>query len=412
MFSRPLRAAFRLFTLRASARRLSSGLFLAGGLWLATEGARMYSDKVLTDAEREINKSIADLKRKHGDQAMTFPPVTFSGNGMSYRIEFTVDQRRCDVFSLLVTAASLIQEKEGESKIPGQPFVTIKPFRKDNTMTFQVIFQETGANQIKYKGSISIIGEFKTDFPGFRFILEKETEISETDKQLFLKVYELANLATPFSSQRSQTLAQSQKQQSKKKDKSEGLLGSIGNLMGPQEDEKPDDDEVTKKLKEMGVILFAPDNKGFLQGLSWDVLAGYESQKRDIEDTVLLSLTHADVFDEITKATRVRFEKNRAKAVLFEGPPGTGKTTSAKIIASQVGIPLLYLPLESVMSKWYGESEKKLADIFELAGRLGKAIIFIDEVDALAVGRSSVGLSELGNSRGFKENSVYTVKED
>ena len=57
----------------------------------------------------------------------------------------------------------------------------------------------------------------------------------------------------------------------------------------------------------------------------------------------------------------MKLEPNKPKAVLFEGPPGTGKTTSAKIIAQQVNVPLIYLPLESIMSKWYGESEKKFS---------------------------------------------------
>lgn len=102
-----------------------------------------------------------------------------------------------------------------------------------------------------------------------------------------------------------------------------------------------------------------------------------------------MSLTHPEIYDQIAEGTRMHFEQNRAKAVLFEGPPGTGKTTSAKIIASQVGIPLLYMPLESIMSKWYGEAEKKLADVFENAGKLGKSIIFIDEIDAIAGGRDA-----------------------
>jgi len=48
---------------------------------------------------------------------------------------------------------------------------------------------------------------------------------------------------------------------------------------------------------------------------------------------------------------------------------------------------LLYMPLESIMSKWYGEAEKKLADVFENASKLGRSIIFIDEIDAIAGGR-------------------------
>ena len=60
-------------------------------------------------------------------------------------------------------------------------------------------------------------------------------------------------------------------------------------------------------------------------------------------------------------------ETNRPKAILFEGPPGCGKTTSAKIIANQVNIPLIYMPIESIMSKYYGESETRFAEIFEAA---------------------------------------------
>ena len=132
--------------------------------------------------------------------------------------------------------------------------------------------------------------------------------------------------------------------------------------------------EAIDKLHEMGIVIFFPDDKKQMSNLTWSMLAGYEKQKRDIEDTVLMSLTHPEIYDEISLGTRMRFEQNRAKAVLFEGPPGTGKTTSAKIIASQVGIPLLYMPLESIMSKWYGEAEKKLADVFEGASMLGKSI--------------------------------------
>lgn len=68
--------------------------------------------------------------------------------------------------------------------------------------------------------------------------------------------------------------------------------------------------------------------------LDWDYLAGYANVKRNIEDTVLLALKNADVYDKITQVTRMKNESNRPKCVLFEGPPGCGKTTSAKIISN------------------------------------------------------------------------------
>ena len=121
--------------------------------------------------------------------------------------------------------------------------------------------------------------------------------------------------------------------------------------------------------------------------LDWDYLAGYETVKRLIEDSILLGLTHGEIYDQITAGTRMKNETNRPKAILFEGPPGCGKTTSAKIISNQVNIPLVYMPIEAIMSKFYGESENRFAEIFEATKALGKSIIFIDEVDALASSR-------------------------
>jgi SpoVK/Ycf46/Vps4 family AAA+-type ATPase len=127
--------------------------------------------------------------------------------------------------------------------------------------------------------------------------------------------------------------------------------------------------------------------------LTWDYLAGYEKVKRDIEDTCLLALTNGDVYDKITALTRMKNETNRPKCVLFEGPPGCGKTTSAKIISQQVEIPLVYMPLEAIMSKYYGESESRLAEIFEASAAMGSVIVFIDEIDSLATSREA-GLHE------------------
>lgn len=67
-----------------------------------------------------------------------------------------------------------------------------------------------------------------------------------------------------------------------------------------------------------------------MQVVDWGMLAGYEQQKAAIEDTLLLALQHPDVFDEVARGTRKHFASNRPRAVLFEGPPGCGKTTSAR----------------------------------------------------------------------------------
>ncbi|KAK1297513.1 hypothetical protein QJS10_CPB15g01710 [Acorus calamus] len=152
-------------------------------------------------------------------------------------------------------------------------------------------------------------------------------------------------------------------------------------------------EKLIESLEAMGVRAYGLDE---LRGVpttgivSWDNIAGYDQQKREIEDTILLALQSPEVYDDIARETRCKFESNRPRAVLFEGPPGTGKTSCARIIANQAGVPLLYVPLEVVMSKYYGESERLLGKVFSLANELPDgAIIFLDEVDSFAATRDS-----------------------
>ncbi|KEH36940.1 P-loop nucleoside triphosphate hydrolase superfamily protein [Medicago truncatula] len=160
-----------------------------------------------------------------------------------------------------------------------------------------------------------------------------------------------------------------------------------------EETEQPQSvDKSISSLEAMGVKVYGLNEPIGISNseISWDIIAGYEDQKRVIEDTVLLALRSPEVYDDIARGTRHKFESNRPRAVLFEGPPGTGKTSCARVIANQAGVPLLYVPLEVVMSEFYGKSERLLGKVFSLANNLPNgAIIFLDEIDSLAASRDN-----------------------
>lgn len=137
-----------------------------------------------------------------------------------------------------------------------------------------------------------------------------------------------------------------------------------------------------QRLLELGVTIY-DSNDGF----TWDYIAGYEDVKHEMRDTILLPLQHPEIYDRIAQGTRKKYEIVRPKAVLFEGPPGTGKTTSARIIAGESAIQMVYVPIQSITTKWYGESERNLSGIFDACSDLGNSIIFLDEIDSLATSR-------------------------
>jgi transitional endoplasmic reticulum ATPase len=81
------------------------------------------------------------------------------------------------------------------------------------------------------------------------------------------------------------------------------------------------------------------------------------------------------------------------KGILFNGPPGTGKTTIARAVATRAGLNFYVLRANEIVSKWVGESEKNLTQLFETARKHAPAIIFIDEIDSLGKKRSEGGSS-------------------
>jgi hypothetical protein len=86
---------------------------------------------------------------------------------------------------------------------------------------------------------------------------------------------------------------------------------------------------------------------------------------------------------------RRRFASAFGLSALFEGPPGTGKTMSAGLVAAELGLDLYQVDLSQIVSKWIGETEKNLSKVFDEAERSGAMLLF-DEADSLFSKRTSV----------------------
>ncbi len=136
------------------------------------------------------------------------------------------------------------------------------------------------------------------------------------------------------------------------------------------------------RLTDLGAVVYQEHSP-----YSWDSLAGYEAVKQQVKDTIVLPYAHPEVYRKIHEMSSNSGHSLIPQAVLFEGPPGTGKTTMARILGKEIGYPLIYVPIESIMSCWYGVAEKRLGSIFDAANQLERSILFIDEIDSLAGSR-------------------------
>jgi len=116
--------------------------------------------------------------------------------------------------------------------------------------------------------------------------------------------------------------------------------------------------------------------------VTYEDIGGLTEEVKKIREMVELPLKHPEVFDKLGIEP--------PKGVLLHGPPGTGKTLLAKAVANETESNFILLNGPEIMSKFYGESEKKIRDIFEDAEKNAPSIIFIDEIDAIAPKREEV----------------------
>lgn len=111
-------------------------------------------------------------------------------------------------------------------------------------------------------------------------------------------------------------------------------------------------------------------------GETWDSLAGYEGTKKEIQDIIKPYVDKTE-FNKIARAGM-----RPVKGLLLYGPPGTGKTTIARIIANESKMNLILVNASEFMSKWVGESEKNLKNVFTQAKAKAPAIICFEEIEA------------------------------
>ncbi|MGV8174831.1 MAG: CDC48 family AAA ATPase [Methanothrix sp.] len=114
----------------------------------------------------------------------------------------------------------------------------------------------------------------------------------------------------------------------------------------------------------------------------YEDIGGLKPVITKVREVIELPLKHPELFD--------RLGIDPPKGVLLHGPPGTGKTMLAKAVANESDAYFISINGPEIMSKYYGESEKALRDIFEEAEKNAPAIIFLDELDSIAPKRGEV----------------------
>lgn len=121
---------------------------------------------------------------------------------------------------------------------------------------------------------------------------------------------------------------------------------------------------------------------GQSEGITYEDVGGIGQQLQKVREMIELPLKHPELFR--------RLGIDPPKGVLLHGPPGTGKTMIAKAVATEVNAHFKSINGPEIISKYYGESEKQLREIFDEAAENAPAIIFIDEIDSICPKREDV----------------------
>ena len=114
--------------------------------------------------------------------------------------------------------------------------------------------------------------------------------------------------------------------------------------------------------------------------ITYEDIGGLDNELEQVREMIELPMRHPELFEQLGIEP--------PKGVLLHGPPGTGKTLMAKAVANEIDAFFTDISGPEIMSKYYGESEEQLRDVFDEAADNAPAVVFIDEIDSIAPRRS------------------------
>ena len=164
-------------------------------------------------------------------------------------------------------------------------------------------------------------------------------------------------------------------------------LSSMKGLLGNLKIEEQDIKEAMGVVKPSGMREVMVD----IPSVRWHDIGGQEETKQRLKEAVEWPLTHPEIFE--------RFNIRPPKGILFYGPPGCSKTLMAKALATESQLNFISVKGPELFSKWVGESERAVRDLFRKARNASPSIVFFDEIDAISVARGSSGDSSSVSDR-------------
>lgn len=160
---------------------------------------------------------------------------------------------------------------------------------------------------------------------------------------------------------------------------------------GEEKDEKEEESAKMRDALSSAIVAEKPNVK-------WDDVAGLEGAKEALKEAVILPIRFPNLFTGKRKPWR---------GILMYGPPGTGKSYLAKAVATEADSHFFSVSSADLVSKWQGESEKLVRELFQMAREKKPSIIFIDEIDSLASSRSD---SESESARRIKTEFLVQMQ--